>query len=372
MTNLNFKQLDKLFRNDDFPKIESDTRGIRFLKLRSMSRKEAMEEFCALHEINLEGIKSKDYFETVFEDRNITDTQISEYINSRYQEERAVRATNQEYLVDQLNRLQHFDWGGSFGNSLEKNIVNNYVKKIQSFDKINVEIEGSLLSSMRGYTLNSWYNHWTSIIIEDLFKDHSSVLPTVGLVKKIDFFINDIPFDLKVTYFPEQLLADKLRDSGYGNELTKLKQACRSLRIFIPDDLNPKELKLHLLNKLREDHRQEAKSFVKELGDAKKEIIEEAERNPADLKKWFYENQGEARFDASNRFFLVLTDEGDMSASWKLKRNVVFLHEKIHRHLDNLALDIDSLDTEFYWARDQRNYRCKSDILFLKYNGLLQ
>ena len=372
MTNLNFKQLDSYFRNDDFPNIENDSRGIRFLKLRSMSRKEAMEEFCAQHNVKNEGVKSKDYFENVFEDNNITNTQINEYINLKYNEERAARATNQDYLVDQLNRLQHFDWGGSFGNSLEKNIVNNYVKKIQSFDEINEEIEGSLLSSMRGYTLNSWYNHWTSIIIEDLFKDHLSVLPTVGLVKKIDFFINDIPFDLKVTYFPEQLLADKLRDIGYGNELTKLKQACRSLSMFIPDDLNPKELKLHLLNKLREDQRPEAKRFVKELNDAKKEIIGESERNPANLKKWFYENQGEARFDASNRFFLVLTDEGDMSSSWKLKRNVVFLQEKIHRHLDNLALDVDSLETEFYWSQDQKNYRCKSDILFLKYNGIAQ
>lgn len=368
MTNLTFKQLDKLFRNDDFPKIENDSRGIRFLKLRSMSRKETMEEFCQLHDIDLYGIKSKDFFEKIFEEDSIKDNEINEYIKSKYLEERSQRVKNQDYLVDQLNRLQYFDWGGSFGNSLEKNIVNNYVKKIQSFDKINEEIEGSLLSSMRGYTLNSWYNHWTSIIIEDLFKDHASVLPTVGLVKKIDFFISGIPFDLKVTYFPEQLLADKLKDVGYGNELTRLKQACRSLRIFIPTDLNPKELKLHLLNKLREDHRLGAKDFIAELSAAKKQIIEEAERNPAALKKWFYENQGEARFDASNRFFLVLTDESDMSSSWKLKRNVVFLQEKIHRHLDNLALDVDSLDTEFYWSQDQKNYRCKSDILFLKYN----
>ena len=63
MTNLNFKQLDKLFRNDDFPKIENDSRGVRFLKLRSMSRKETMEEFCSLHNVDIEGIKSKDYFE---------------------------------------------------------------------------------------------------------------------------------------------------------------------------------------------------------------------------------------------------------------------------------------------------------------------
>ena len=131
MTTLDFKQLDKLFRNDDFPKIENDSRGVRFLKLRSMSRKETMEEFCTQHNVDIEGIQSKNYFEHVFEQEEITDEQINDYINLKYQEERSVREANQEYLVDQLNRMQNFDWGGSFGNSLEKNIVNNYVKKIQ-------------------------------------------------------------------------------------------------------------------------------------------------------------------------------------------------------------------------------------------------
>lgn len=369
MTNLSFKQLDNFFKNDDFPSIEKDIRGIRFLKLRSMSRKETMEEFYDLHRISRSDIKSKDYFEYIFNDENITDPQINEYINVKYQKERRERANNQDYLVDQLNRLNHFDWGSSFGNSLEKNIVNNYVKKIQSFERINEEIEGRLLVSMRGYTLNSWYNHWTSIIIEDLFKDHTSVFPTVGLVKKIDFFIENVPFDLKVTYFPEELLADKLKSNGYGNELTMLKRTCRTLGIFIPDDLNPKELKLHLLNKLREDQRESAKKFVKELSRVKKEIISESERSPAELKKWFYENQGEARFDASNRFFLVLTNEDDMSLSWKLKRNVVFLKDKIHAHLDNLSTNTNYLDTDFYWAKNEKFYRCKSDILFLKYGG---
>ena len=55
----------------------------------------------------------------------------------------------------------------------------------------------------------SWYNHWTSIIIEDIFKDHANVLPAVGLVKKIDFFVRDVPFDLKVTYLPEGYLKEK-------------------------------------------------------------------------------------------------------------------------------------------------------------------
>jgi len=367
MTNLKFDELDKAFRNNNFPTIEGDDRGIRFLKLRSMSRKATMEEFCDTHDIDLKDLTSKDYLAHVFENKDITDSDINEFINQKYQEERKERRDNQDYLVDQLNRLQYFDWGGSFGNSLEKNIVNNYVKKIQSYEKINEEIEGSLLTSLRGYTLNSWYNHWTSIIIEDLFKDHDSVLPTVGLVKKIDFFINDIPFDLKVTYFPEQLLADKLKDNGYGNELTMLKKICRKLKIFIPDDLNPKGLKLHLYGKVAEDHRKDAKEFIATLKHEKRKIIQEAENNPAELKKWLYENQGEARFDASNRFFLVLTDESDMSNSWKLKRNIVFLRDRITSHLDNLSMDMESLETTFYWKQDKKTYSCKSDILFLKY-----
>lgn len=368
MTNLQFSELDKAFKNNDFPAIENDNRGIRFLKLRSMSRKATMEEFCEQNSFNLEGIGSKQYFSHLFEINAITDEMINSFINQKYGEERADRLTNQAYLVDQLSRLQNFDWGGSFGNSLEKNIVNNYVKKIQSFEQINEEVEGNLLSSLRGYTLNSWYNHWTSIIIEDLFKDHDTVLPTVGLVKKIDFFINDIPFDLKVTYFPEQLLKDKLKEYGYGNELTKLKQICRQLKIYIPRDLKAKALKLHLHSVVSEDPRQEAKEFIIELKEQKRKIIEEAENNPTELKKWFYENQGEARFDASNRFFLVLTDENDMSNSWKLKRNIVFLQKNINEHLSNFSMDMSNIETEFYWHKDQKIYTCKSDILFLKYS----
>ncbi|NJN78262.1 MAG: hypothetical protein HC803_07970 [Saprospiraceae bacterium] len=93
-----------------------------------------------------------------------------------------------------------------------------------------------------------------------------------------------------------------MRDNGYGNELTRLKRICRKLEIYIPEDLKDKALKLHLYNKVLEDQRVEAKEFIAELKEQKKVIIQEAEDNPTELKKWFYENQGEARFDASNRF----------------------------------------------------------------------
>lgn len=366
MTNLSFDELNQCFIRNDFTKIEQDNKGLRFLKLRSISRKELLKDFCAQENIDITELKPKEYFRYIFEQKKINGTTIDNFIKHKYEDERKSRRDNQDNLIYQLNKLQHFDWGGSYGNSLEKNIINNYVKKIQCYDAIITEIEGSLLSSLKGYTLSSWYNHWTSILIEDLFKDHKSVLPAIGLIKKIDFFINNIPFDLKVTYFPEQLLADKLKQQGYGNELTNLKKICRKLEILIPNDLKPKELKLYLYNVVSEDLREDAINFIADLKKLKQDIIAEAEANPKELKKWFYENQGEARFDASNRFFLVLIDQDDMTNSWKLKRNIRFLHSQISTHLDNLSGNTQNLETVFFWKKDQQHYRCKSDILFIK------
>ena len=46
---------------------------------------------------------------------------------------------------------------------------------------------------------------------------------------------------------------------------TNLKKICRKLKIFIPGDMNPKELKMHLFNKVREDQRRDAKEFIETI-----------------------------------------------------------------------------------------------------------
>lgn len=461
MNNEKFNELNKYFQENEFEKLENDEHGERFLKLRTISRNTELKEFCEINGINYADI-SEDLFRYLFKKETVTIVQVNDFIKNKYQVERVERQENENYLIDQLCRLQYFDWGGSFGNSLEKNIVDNYVKKIKSYQQINEEVEGSLLTSLRGYTLNSWYNHWTSIIIEDIFKDHNRVLPTVGLVKKIDFFINDTPFDLKVTYFPQELMNEKLRILGYErerqhllekcselniqvdenaetdflksklaeyqqnitdfikenrtniealkqkcrdlsitfnheqeerqlkkqflaelrcfrddiktyissnkytSELTRIKNKCEELNIVVPEDMSDKALEQHLYNKLLEDNSDSANQFVREFKELRRQIINEAERNPNELKKWLYENQGEARFDASNRFFLILTDENDIYDSWKLKRSINFLREKINSHLNEISDNSEDLKMEFYWQKDNQTYKCKSDILFIK------
>ena len=108
-------------------------------------------------------------FKEAFEKPAIDSARIDELIRGTYERERAIRREREPELVSQLYRMQAFDWGGLHQNSLEKTIVDNYVKKITSFDLLTDKIDNELHNSLRGYVLCSWYNHWTSIIIEDVF-----------------------------------------------------------------------------------------------------------------------------------------------------------------------------------------------------------
>ncbi len=191
---LNFEECERLFRNDRITELGRDVDGVRFLKLRSLNRREGLERLFGIAQIAAPEGSASQMFRAAFQ-ADITAAQIENCIRGLYAEERATRNEQEPELINQLYRLQQFNWGGLHQNSLEKTIVDNYVKKIRNFDLLNDAIENNLYASMRGYVLCSWYNHWTSIIIEDIFKDHANVLPAVGLVKKIDFFIRDTPFE---------------------------------------------------------------------------------------------------------------------------------------------------------------------------------
>ena len=247
-----YKELEKLFKNNEFRKIDEEENSKKFYYLRSISRSDDIKKFCKYMQIVTTETKINILLEKVLADSNITLQNIEDFIKQEFKTELEQRNLTATDLVMQLNRVQDFDWGGSFENSLEKNIVNNYVKKIVSFEELNLKIENELFKSMRGYTINSWYNHWSSILIEDIFKTHPKVLPTIGLISKIDFFINGTPFDLKVTYFPEELMKNKLKEKGFGVELTKVKQICRNVGIPIDKSLPDRSLNIQLQTMLDE------------------------------------------------------------------------------------------------------------------------
>jgi len=211
--------------------------------------------------------------------------------------------------------------------------------------------------------IGSWYNHWTSIIIEDMFRDHPTTLPAVGLVRKIDFFIGDMPFDLKVTYLPEGYIAEKRRVLGLRPEITVLKSLARQFEIHYDRNMPRARLLEDLWIKLADHPAQQVEQGLRELKDTRDGILDDAILDPTPLIRWLYEQQGPRRFDAANRLFLILADRSNYFDSWKLKRARPLLVDRINAYLDDAGKSPGRV-IEFQWT-DGRVYEVLSDTIFV-------
>lgn len=355
-----YRQLKKLYDLNNFEKLLQSPDGLFFLKIRSIARKALLIEFA-----DQIGIDSNNNTNALLEEiinHPKTREEIDVFIKSKFKIERKGRREYQDKLISELYKLRVFDWGGLYQNNLERTIVDNYIKKTQNFDTLLERVDNEIHESLKGYVLCSWFNHWTSILIEDVFKDHKRVLPAIGLIKRVDFFINQIPFDLKVTYFPDGFMAEKRKEKCLNTELTELKQIARKNSINFDASRKNKFLLPELLARLSESHLASVKRAVSDFRKTRWKIIEETMKDKKELIKWLYEKQGERRFDSANRLFLVLIDKNNLEESWKLKRNIDFLKESVGSYLDHFMINED-LKVIFDW-KDEK-YTSISDILFI-------
>jgi hypothetical protein len=358
---MDFDTANTFFKNDQIRELAHTTNGMRFLKLRSLSRKEQMEYLIDKYNIDVGNSTSKSWLKIIY-NSSIQMEDINQAILELYNLERKVRRKNENQLVNELYKIQSFDWGGLHQNSLEKTIVDNYVKKIMSYDSLSQAIENELHHSMRAYVLASWYNHWSSIIIEDVFKDHGKVIPAIGLIKKIDFFINDRPFDLKVTYLPEGYIKDYRKIQRLRPELTLMKAMARRLNISFEKSSADSVLIPDLWQKLDDHPDDRASQLISELQNCREQLLNDSIANPEVLVRWLYENQGVRRFDASNRLFLVLVDKSNFFNSWKLKRAKPLITQNVNKYLDEVGQNV-GFQIDFQW--EGKNYTTESDVIFV-------
>ncbi len=363
MKNL-FSRFNNAFKNDQFDEFVTDQKGIYFLKFRSLNRKNILEQIAAENNIDIKSVPSKNLFEFLFH-KNISEDFLNEFIRRKYLEERNQRKSKEDLLYSQLYRIKEFDWGGFYQNSVEQTIVNNYIKKIDNYNELVSCIDDNLSLRIRKYIICSWYNHWTSILIEDLFKEHPDILPTLGKIKKVDFFWKNFPFDLKVTYFPVGYMEMYRKQKGWKPyELSELKSFAKTEKIFINRSLSEQELFDELLTRISESSSKKAKEFLISFYAKRKVIIDDAIANPKNLIRWLYENQGIRRFDAANRFFIILIDKNHLEESWKLKRNKEILSKSIKKFLDkNRSIDFEKLKLSFTW--EEKTYQVFSTCLFI-------
>jgi hypothetical protein len=228
------------------------------------------------------------------------------------------------------------------------------------------KFELEINTAVQGYVLNSWYNHWSSILIEHIFKSHQAVLPTVGQIKRTDFFINNLPFDLKATYLPAEFIKEKRRLKGLPVELTFLKKKAVQAKISFDTKAKPSDILYEIVERMKDRNDKFCTGVLETLKNEKLAILKDVQNEPKILVKWLYKNQGEMRFGAENRLFLVLIDTDDFGNSWKLKRNIDLLKPNILAYLDSFKhKKTEDLKISFEFKGKPQIFTALADIIFV-------
>lgn len=364
----NFNYWKKLYESDQLDEFSSDSIGLLWLKTKSIVRKELIIGFIEHNKIMLKetalGRQFVELFDLLCKDVDISHNILDAYIREKNKIQ--VSELNTEQLVSELYKLKNFDWGGDYQNSLDKYLVSRYVKAHNSYDTLVSKFETEIQVAVQGYVLNSWYNHWSSILIEHIFKSHPTVLPTVGQIKSVDFFINNVPFDLKVTYLPAEYIKFKRKEKGLPVELTFLKRKATEAQIAFDKNAKDTDIFYEIVEKMKDKNDEFCNNVLATLKSEKLEILNEAQNTPKMLAKWLYENQGEMRFGSENRLFLVLVDTEDFNNSWKLKRNLDLLRPAIMNYLNCFKRKkINDLKIAFTYKGKLQTFTALTDIIFV-------
>lgn len=356
----NFEKWDKEFRAQNLFAFNNDDNGLLWLKVRAVCRGKQIDKFLEENHLTLTKKKIAEQNVELFELLEQTEgamAMLDKYLRDRNNE--WYKGIDTHQLKEDLYQVQYYAWGGDQNNSLAKHLVSRYVKVISKYNEL-VSKQGEIAENAWNYVQTSWYNNWTSFLIESIFKCHKKVISAVGEIKSVDFFIGKIPIDLKVTYFPKKYMEEKIKSKlGGKKELTWLKAKAKEHEIGFDKNLTDSQLKYVLLEKFAE---RGLTNVINELRAAQKAVVIEAMNKPKELMKWLYTKQGEMRFGAENRLFVVLVDSTDMEQSWKMKRAIDLIERQVTPYLDSFK--DDSLKVVNFTFKRKR-YKCLADIIFV-------
>lgn len=92
---------------------------------------------------------------------------------------------------------------------LDQKIQAEYVRKFFRYEDLINGVKSKLHDDITSYVIATWYNHWTTVLIEDHISLHLRVVPTLKNNFGIDIFFDGQPFDLKTTYLPRDYPIDE-------------------------------------------------------------------------------------------------------------------------------------------------------------------
>jgi hypothetical protein len=123
-------------------------------------------------------------------------------------------------LLEELHDIPLSQDEFSPANSIDKQLFSKIhnISNITELENVIATMEEMLKKKIYW----TYYNTQTTRIIEDIFSIHPNVIPTLVDIKGVDFFIDDLPIDLKITRLPkgfdENFDKDKLIKWFYENQ----------------------------------------------------------------------------------------------------------------------------------------------------------
>jgi hypothetical protein len=357
----NYEKWDHEFRTNNLFAFNNNDEALLYLKVRAICRKTLITQFVKENKLTLKSTKVKEQFPelyALFEDKPELKPQLDCFLRNRNNEWYKEMGVDEDKVRTALRKINAYEWGGDQNNSLDQYLVRRYVKVISDYDTLQKKAT-EIQANAWNFVQTSWYNNWTSYLIESIFKKHKRVLSAIGEIKSVDFFIDKYPIDLKVTYFPNEFMEKKLKDKIGNKELAWLKKEAKKVKISPDKNLSDAE-QLTFLKEELENHGHS--NIIKVLTKHKQKIIDEACKHPEELMEWLYENQSARLFGAENRLFLVLVDTKDMKQSWKMKRAFTLIEPTVNSYLDSFkAHSLKKINFKF----NQKKYTSLSNIIFI-------
>lgn len=314
-----------------FSKMSTTPEGVRYLKLRTLIDVETLKSSESLREgfsIKKSEVKRPlvmELREEIFCDEGkFTNAKINELLRLTYEDVVASRGINFESLKLSLEAItregaEYWNaWNSVYRDDIRQHIQHHFVRtlSVQSYEELLNRIAKELDPVVKGYTIISWFNQWSSAIIEHFILSHPKVIPTARRIDKVDFFFLDIPFDLKETFIPAEYIRLSLRNKTISQPT---------------------------------------------------EIIKNIQHDPIRLIKWLYENQGEPRFSDSHRLFIVVSDAKYLEGSWKLKASFALIQKAIDDFLHSRSSpkEIPLVDWKFEGNRIRGQFKTYSEIILV-------
>lgn len=283
------------------------SRDVNFIKLKSL-KKDHLIGFCKCYSIQIP--KSKSIQEMIknvlvaFDGNHVSNVQINEYIKKLYFDVRReeIKKTGADHtsIVGELNKVDAHIWGMVQGKA-DAYIQSNYVRRYFKFKDLITAVRESLLDAMEAYTLCTWYNHWSTVFLEDLICQNEKVIPIIKKVKGVDVIWNEQAVDIKATNLPKEWFRD-----GY--------------------------------------------------------TIDDAIENPVRACEYLYTYQGAERFGSENRFFVVVYDRANPNDSWKIKREYSLIKESVDSFFSQ---DVELDPISFSFGKNKMPHLAHAKMMFI-------